>query len=554
MSDSEGREIGTSILGRGLDIFQYDAVNDVALPLQGQVLDSVQMSTLSSGYPSGGTHEIYGRDYSEFAEKLAVDIGVAGKYGGFSGALHAGLKTSSEVISSSQWIRIQRVIHGDAFSLGEDRAVLRKHLDPDFAEALRSSSPAEVFDAYGTHVVVKVLVGGRASYDCSTSETSTMTQMQFTAAAKAQYSALGGRVEGSIDTAYTSDKYTSQLRGNMELNLHGGTEDAISELLIHRTDDAWERWLESIAERPSALGFQADGLLPLWLLTDDIARQDDLRLEYERRIAQHPVVVAFTATSERTAHPACVVGLPTGYKLLSGGALDENRPPDEGNHLYASFPNSDRGWEVRGKDHLEKSPSTVTAFAIALHDPDELWEVKITEQSVAESTAPEAHVAVADGFTLVGGGAWIDWRWSKGPGNHLISSRPEQDDGSWTAWYAAGHDHSEPCAAAMTVYAIGLRSKVEGIRLSQSVTHRRSSEAHWPTQDVLVASDHVLTGGGAECFHSGKWGQILTASYPRSATTWTASSKDHLKADLGSVAAYVIGVHVEPRRSRTAGR
>ena len=54
-----------------------------------------------------------------------------------------------------------------------------------------------------------------------------------------------------------------------------------------------------------------------------------------------------------------------------------------GNLLTASFPStSNNTWTAFGKDHGAgyRDPATITVYAIAIYDPDNIWEVKVFVQ------------------------------------------------------------------------------------------------------------------------------------------------------------------------------
>ena len=100
-------------------------------------------------------------------------------------------------------------------------------------------------------------------------------------------------------------------------------------------------------------------------------------------------IQTFTAKSGVTAHPSVQVTVPAGYKILGGGALDNWT--GAGSLLTASYPLNDHTWFVAGKDHEISSPASITAYAIALHDPNDEWDVTIksepSKRSVSAMTA-----------------------------------------------------------------------------------------------------------------------------------------------------------------------
>jgi hypothetical protein len=98
--------------------------------------------------------ETYADNLLELSHELGVEAGLKGSYGGVTASV------------SSKF--------------------LKQQLDPEFKSALNTSDPAELFSEYGTHLVRKIRIGGRAEYFCQSTATSRMTSDEFKIAAKAK--------------------------------------------------------------------------------------------------------------------------------------------------------------------------------------------------------------------------------------------------------------------------------------------------------------------------------------------------------------------------------
>src|SRR5258708_6383243 len=71
-----------------------------------------------------------------------------------------------------------------------------------------------------------------------------------------------------------------------------------------------------------------------------------------------------SSTSSLASHPTAGLALPGGYIMLGGGAFDNWS--GVGNLLVASYPISNIAWWTEGKDHLQSSPATITAYVIGI--------------------------------------------------------------------------------------------------------------------------------------------------------------------------------------------
>ena len=119
--------------------------------------------------------------------------------------------------------------------------------------------------------------------------------------------------------------------GNESILTLGGAADLAARI---SPTGGWAEWAKSCEELPAFLGF--DGLVPVWELTDDPKRQTQLRDAYRRRAAKALRTHVMSVTSDSASHPEARITVPDGYKLLSGGALDDWS--GAGNLLTASFP------------------------------------------------------------------------------------------------------------------------------------------------------------------------------------------------------------------------
>ncbi|MHB1206870.1 MAG: hypothetical protein ACYCZX_14970 [Rhodospirillaceae bacterium] len=66
--------------------------------------------------------------------------------------------------------------------------------------------------------------------------------------------------------------------------------------------------------------------------------------------------------------------------------------------------------------------------------------------------------------------------------------------------------------------------------------------AQWPSARVVVDDGYKVISGGAQVNNTGGPGNILTASYPDSPTSWAARSKDHIWADPTTITVWAVAV------------
>src|SRR5262249_15519421 len=153
---------------------------------------------------------------------------------------------------------------------------------------------------------------------------------------------------------------------------------------------------------------------------------------------------------------------PPGTVILGGGAYVEwdgpcAAPNPAGNLITGMFPNEEGTiWTVKAKDHLVPSPASVVAYCIVAQTRDQRpinpAFYKIVSKKSLNDAHPHETVSLPEGFTVVGGGANVDYQ---GLGSMLFECYPTPGlDG----WVGSAKDHLQPDPSPITVWAIGLNT------------------------------------------------------------------------------------------------
>jgi hypothetical protein len=254
----------------------------------------------------------------------------------------------------------------------------------------------------------------------------------------------------------------------------------------------------------------------------------------------------FTATSSLAPHPSVEVNVPSGYKILGGGAQDNWT--GAGNLLTASYPAGLTKWVAAGKDHEVSSPATLTAYAFALHDPTDEWDVVIrTATGQFSATGPVAvphpsvQVTLTSDYALTGGGAFVHWT---GAGNLLTVSAPAgtDDHNNWL-WRAQSKDHDISDPATISAYIIGLKHRTPQIRVQSTTARLEGMMSSRPMARACLDPSWILTGGGADMWYDpiDGPGVLLTGSYPEG-SCWIGLGKDHQQPSQSPISVWAIGI------------
>ena len=243
-------------------------------------------------------------------------------------------------------------------------------------------------------------------------------------------------------------------------------------------------------------------------------------------------------TSDFAQHPGIRIPAPQGFRIVGGGAVVNWH--GAGNLLTGIFPESDRVWFARSKDHRIRSPATITAYCYCARMKDGSMisrdDYMIKPQISVPAQHPSTEVVLPDGWVLVGGGAAANYT---GSGSLLHASHP----GGPNSWIAAAKDHVSPEVTTVTAYAIGVKESFlnsVGVKVIQETSTSGTKTAH-PTVSCSLPHGYRLIGGGAKTNWNGV-GSLLTASYPQDRHTWIANGKDHEESDPSTITAWCVGV------------
>jgi len=240
------------------------------------------------------------------------------------------------------------------------------------------------------------------------------------------------------------------------------------------------------------------------------------------------------ASSLAQQHPFVRVNVPSPYKIIGGGALDNWS--GAGNLLTGTYPETLNSWVARGKDHLTASPATITAYALAIYDPKNEWDVLIQTATAGPVQWPQVVAGLPAGYILTGGGGLVQWT---GAGNLLTASFPHSLS---PGWVVQSKDHGITSPAWITSYAIGIRHRYGGVRLATTTKTATSAVMSHPRTFVCLDPGWILTGGGAlDDWYPGA-GNLLTGTCPAGERCWSAGGKDHVYPSPAKITAYAIGI------------
>lgn len=201
-------------------------------------------------------------------------------------------------------------------------------------------------------------------------------------------------------------------------------------------------------------------------------------------------------------------------------------------------------WNAAAQITVEPNNTTLTAYAIAVYDPNNLLDVFVASIESDNASRPNSTAVLPAGYVLTGGGVWDV------PtiiGNFVTATYPING----TTWSVSGKDQpvfTPPSPSKIISYAIGVKPASPYVSIvNYGITEATSDLVQHPTITVSPASGtgSIITGGGARSNYVGA-GSLLTESIPivedGAVTGWSAKSKDDDYADASTLTAFVISL------------
>ena len=236
-------------LGYGVDLFNADPWNPtyksriLAKPVHGG-----RRERRYTDY-----QDIYEDSFLDMTHRLAVESGLKGSYGDFSGSVTSKFASSERRIEKRHLQKITHSTYLYELVIDSTREGLKELLDPKFKEALLRMNIRDLFREYGTHLAYKLRMGGRAEYFCQTADLFSMTKQEFQITAQAKYKALGGKVEGSNTTGTVDKKKEQLVLGGTSISTIGGSPKTAVGI---QNENGWAKWADTVPDYPGFSGLR----------------------------------------------------------------------------------------------------------------------------------------------------------------------------------------------------------------------------------------------------------------------------------------------------------
>src|SRR5258707_8503144 len=227
-------------LGKGVDLFQCEPLEPPSTKPAGLLSSSLPQDFRQiESLPATKYNEIYADSLLEIAHALTVEAGLKGSYGGVSGSVDSKFGFSQNRTEKRHLLQISFVASAASYNITGNEEALRQHLDGSFKDALEKWNVDDLINTYGTHLIIKMMVGGRAEYFCQSSDLSSISKSDFRVAAMARYENAGGSLEGAGSVGSIDSTRQQLVSGTLNIITRGGTPEAA----VNIRDGGWSSWV-----------------------------------------------------------------------------------------------------------------------------------------------------------------------------------------------------------------------------------------------------------------------------------------------------------------------
>ena len=248
------------------------------------------------------TDMVAGSSLSEYQKDYSTSMSVSGGAGLFKASVSSNFGSSTSYGSNSVFVTYRANIRKKQYFLGDaDPDTLREsYLSASFRKAVDNpkTTPAALFNTYGTHLLAQMGVGGRLDMNYRFDSSSYETKSSLETMASAAYGAI------SASGSYKSSSAAKRLEDSRSLRVSsvGGTTDITPTTELSALHDSYANWIRSVnVSDATSLSFigppskdapLSEWTVPVWELASSPARQRDICVEFHKQLDANATGIA----------------------------------------------------------------------------------------------------------------------------------------------------------------------------------------------------------------------------------------------------------------------
>lgn len=224
-----------------------------------------------------------GSSVTDISNKLAVNAGVSGSYGGFKGEIAASFERSDIQSNTNEFaltyldmVLMPVYCEADLEEIRTDYMTLPAYKAINgLSRTYPSTSEGfkKLIQNYGTHLLTRAKLGGRVRHSLTVDISKITSAYDIGAFAAASYSNAFVDASASVDENFKKSYETNKKNCKEELSILGGDMKLAQELSNNFNKTNLDAWAQSVNEDDMALvGFEdpENSLIPLYELVDSV--------------------------------------------------------------------------------------------------------------------------------------------------------------------------------------------------------------------------------------------------------------------------------------------
>lgn len=285
---------GYDIIGKGYNIFgefannksieQYNIFDFSKMKRKKEIKGFDIPQVISIDNISSHTIKIIeGNSIKEYISNLSNKVGLSANFFIFKASFNRQFEIKSNYDSKTFYYTYMDINTKWRISLDTRNIdTLINYLDPQFKNDLKNLRPDILFDRYGTHFIARAYLGGRIDYSSVSRLTSNISKEKLKKAINAKINkSKSFNANSDITNLNLDESILKQTETTINLNIIGGNSEYTNDI---ENKIQYREWAEGIKKFPVLSNFDNRSLVPIWTLTNDIIRKNELKKYFENSI------------------------------------------------------------------------------------------------------------------------------------------------------------------------------------------------------------------------------------------------------------------------------
>lgn len=243
------------------------------------ILDEAKLKSVDENWMSSDEgnnlfeHKVYVSESEyDLYEQIGADVGISGKYNDFGLDFSAKMSKTKNYNQATQFGAIISTCKIEKYQNRLTSEKICGCVSDEFLNNIKTKSAKEIFDTYGTHLIVRFSVGGKLDIKFMTKSDTTKTTLEMQEEAKASY------LDFSANESTNYSEQAKQFNKDCEYSIKGigGSLGSLPEVIDGNNNCvAWEK---SVRDYPTI--YEIDEVVPIWEIISDTTLKKSLEKNY----------------------------------------------------------------------------------------------------------------------------------------------------------------------------------------------------------------------------------------------------------------------------------